>query len=240
MRNNQEIIDILKELKEQKGLSLSELARRVGIAKSALSRYFNGSREFPLNRIDTFASVLGVSVQYILGFEEKTEKSEQKSPINQLNQQNKEKALNYITNLLEEQNQHIEEPQALYNVDTVTQLSAGRGYSFDDYDVKTVKIAIEPPRCDLASIVNGDSMEPEYHDGDVVFLVDKGISTYNGQVCAVAVNDETYIKKVYTDKYGLRLVSLNPIYDDIFIDFPPAEDTHIKIYSVVGSAKVVR
>ena len=45
MRNNDEIIDILNKLKEEKGLSLSELARRVNMAKSALSRYFNKTRQ---------------------------------------------------------------------------------------------------------------------------------------------------------------------------------------------------
>ena len=32
----------------------------------------------------------------------------------------------------------------------------------------------------------------------------------------------------------LRLVSLNDKYEDIILDFPPAEDTHIKIFAVVG------
>ncbi|GGE34573.1 hypothetical protein JavanS257_0011 [Streptococcus satellite phage Javan257] len=48
-----------------------------------------------------------------------------------------------------------------------------------------------------------------------------------------------YLKKVYTEDNCLRLVSINPKYDDIIIDFPPSADTHIKIYAVVGSGKVV-
>lgn len=36
-----------------------------------------------------------------------------------------------------------------------------------------------------------------------------------------------------------RLVSINPDYSDIVIDFPPTEDTHIKIFSVVGSDRVI-
>ncbi|MEX5398744.1 S24 family peptidase [Streptococcus sp. ZJ93] len=61
-----------------------------------------------------------------------------------------------------------------------------------------------------------------------------------GQVCAVAVNDKSYLTKVYTEANCLRLVSLNPKYDDIIIDFPPSSDTHIKIYAVIGSDKVVQ
>ena len=35
MRSNDEIIDLLNQLREEKNLSISELARRVGMAKSA-------------------------------------------------------------------------------------------------------------------------------------------------------------------------------------------------------------
>ncbi len=67
MRTNDEIIKLLKELTASRGYSISELARRVDMAKSAVSRYFNGTREFPLNRANDFASALGVTPEYILG-----------------------------------------------------------------------------------------------------------------------------------------------------------------------------
>ena len=56
MRNNKEIIDILTQEKDKQCLSISKLARRVNIAKSAVSRYFNYTREFPLNMADDFAA----------------------------------------------------------------------------------------------------------------------------------------------------------------------------------------
>lgn len=70
MRNNDELIDLMKSISDEKDLSLSEIARRVGLAKSAVSRYFNKTREFPLNRAEDFARALGVSTEYLLGFEE--------------------------------------------------------------------------------------------------------------------------------------------------------------------------
>ena len=69
MRTNDEIIEIIFKLKEEKNLSLSELARRLNMAKSGLSRYFNKTRQFPLNRVNEFAKVLGTTPEYILGFE---------------------------------------------------------------------------------------------------------------------------------------------------------------------------
>lgn len=49
MRNNAEIIELIKQICNEKRISLSELARRTGMAKSAISRYFNLTRGFPLN-----------------------------------------------------------------------------------------------------------------------------------------------------------------------------------------------
>lgn len=67
MRTNEEIVRILIDEKNKQKLSISELARRVDMAKSAISRYFNFTREFPLNRADDFAKVLGISTEYLLG-----------------------------------------------------------------------------------------------------------------------------------------------------------------------------
>ncbi|EGQ3888008.1 helix-turn-helix transcriptional regulator [Staphylococcus pseudintermedius] len=69
MRNNDEIITIIKTSMKKQNMSLSELARRVGVAKSAVSRYLNLTREFPLNRAEDFAKALGISTEYLLGFE---------------------------------------------------------------------------------------------------------------------------------------------------------------------------
>lgn len=70
MRNNDEIIEIISEELKRKNISAAELARRVGIAKSALSRYLNKTREFPLNRAEEFARALDITTEYLLGFEQ--------------------------------------------------------------------------------------------------------------------------------------------------------------------------
>lgn len=69
MRSNDEIIDLMTQLKDEKGLTLSELARRVKFAKSSLSKYFNKTRVFPLNKLAIFAQELGVTPEYLLGFD---------------------------------------------------------------------------------------------------------------------------------------------------------------------------
>lgn len=69
MRSNEEIVDTLVNRMEQMNMSMSELARRVGTAKSALSRYINKDREFPMNKINEYANALNVTPEYLLGFD---------------------------------------------------------------------------------------------------------------------------------------------------------------------------
>lgn len=74
MRTSYEVAQIIKRLREKRGWSLDELSRRVGVAKSTLSRYENGLREFPINDIGKYADVFGVTVEYLLGIEPETKR----------------------------------------------------------------------------------------------------------------------------------------------------------------------
>ena len=74
MNTNSEVVELVKKLTVEQNMSMSELARRVGIAKSAISRYFNGTRELPLNRIGDFASALHTTPNFLLGMEEEPPK----------------------------------------------------------------------------------------------------------------------------------------------------------------------
>jgi len=67
LRSSKEVILEIKKLREAKGWSLDELARRVGVAKSTLSRYENGQREFPINDVGLYAEALDTTVERILG-----------------------------------------------------------------------------------------------------------------------------------------------------------------------------
>ena len=66
MKNNSEIIDFMNNIRKQKNMSISELARKTNVAKSSVSLYFHKTRKFPLNRINDFASALGTSAEKIL------------------------------------------------------------------------------------------------------------------------------------------------------------------------------
>lgn len=171
--------------------------------------------------------------------------SQIQSIYDQLEPPRQSKVLTFAERQLDEQKNEeetkineVSEVISLYQVEVVSETAAACGFNYgfgyDDTDRETIEVDQQPPHHDIATKVSGDSMQPDYQDGDILYLVDKGLTTYNGDLAVIAYGDRSYFKKIYTENGRLRLVSLNDKYEDIILDFPPAEDTHIKIYAVVG------
>ncbi|OLF32051.1 transcriptional regulator [Staphylococcus aureus] len=161
MRNNDEIITIIKSAMKEQDMSLSELARRVGVAKSAVSRYLNLTREFPLNRSEDFAKALSISTEYLLGFD----KSEQ-----QLEQQL--------------------ETLPVKKIPVISKISAGLPIYSEENLVDYIYFATNKLNSDKEEFglkVSGDSMDKIFQDGDIV-VVEKDSVVENGQLGVVMVN----------------------------------------------------
>lgn len=67
MRSSEQIIDYIFEKAEKWGWTQKELAEKVGMPESTLSRYKNHQREFPTNDIEKFAKAFDCSVEELLG-----------------------------------------------------------------------------------------------------------------------------------------------------------------------------
>lgn len=131
----------------------------------------------------------------------------------QLTTHNKKIVLRTSEELLEGQEREVNEELFEYHV--FEKLSAGTGYGYaEDRNYDTVYFDKDITH-DLASWVYGDSMEPDFADGSVALIKDTGWD-YDGAIYAVDWDGQSYIKKVYKEKDGLRLVSLNDKYDDKF------------------------
>ena len=131
--------------------------------------------------------------------------------------------------LVDEMAASVEEELFEYHV--YEKLSAGIGTAyFEDRNYDTVYFDEEIDH-DLASWVYGDSMEPDYLNGSVALIKGTGFD-YDGAIYAVDWDGQSYIKKVYKEKDGLRLVSLNKKYADKFA--PYDEDPRI-IGKIVGN-----
>ena len=225
MRSNSEVIDIIYSLYKQRGWSLSELARKTNLPKSSLSRYFNKNRQFPINKTEIFANAFGVATEYILGvdttFKEDSPSTSDTAraisdTVEKLEEPRRVIVLDTAKTQLDEQNRaqnDVHEELTEYHV--FEKLAAGNGYNYMEdrnYDVVFFNKDIDH---DFASWVYGDSMEPKYLDGSVALIKDTGWD-YDGAIYAVDWDGQSYIKKVYKEKDGLRLVSINDKYDDKF------------------------
>lgn len=91
--------------------------------------------------------------------------------------------------------------------------SAGYGNPLeDDANADLIQVPDTPTtrRADFCIRVSGDSMEPKYFDGDLVFV--KRQDDLNVGECGIWVIDgDAYIKQRGVDK----LISLNPAYEDV-------------------------
>lgn len=87
-------------------MTQSELAKMIGISQQEISRYEKGEVKVPINYIIDLANACKVSVDYILGWEEiKAQEQSDKDNVlffyNQLNYENKIRAVERIKTLLE-------------------------------------------------------------------------------------------------------------------------------------------
>lgn len=73
MRNSKEIINIIKQKREQLDISQRELAKLTGLNNSTISRYENLQRDFPINDLPIFCKVLGLDLNEVLNIEPKKE-----------------------------------------------------------------------------------------------------------------------------------------------------------------------
>ena len=250
------IAENITHFRKQRGITQKELAKEVGISASTMTDYMKLRSAPSFGVIQKLADYFGVRKSDIdTTFKEESTDSLPDTPdfltqqitdnVIQLSVENKKIVLRTSEDLLKEQNNEeetkineVSEVISLYQVEVVSETAAACGFNYgfgyDDTDRETIEVDEQPPRHDIATKVSGDSMQPDYQDGDILYLVDKGLTTYNGDLAVIAYGDRSYFKKIYTENGRLRLVSLNDKYEDIILDFPPAEDTHIKIYAVVG------
>lgn len=216
----------LKARRKELKLTQKEIAEQLGISFQAYSAWERGIKEPSKEKVFQLENILKVPKGYFTQIEIVR-------LYHSLSKQGKEKVVLYARNLSqEEQAQKVAPmPERLYEYRVYERMSAGIGASvYDDQNFDTVYFNEELAH-DFASWVSGDSMEPKYQNGSVALIRETGFD-YDGAVYAVVCNNQTYIKRVYREENGLRLVSINPKYKDIFISYE--EDPRI-VGIIVGN-----
>ncbi|ORO39793.1 DNA-binding protein [Streptococcus oralis subsp. tigurinus] len=216
----------LKARRKELKLTQKEIAEELGISFQAYSAWERGIKEPSKEKVAQLENILKVAKGYFTQIEIVR-------LYNSLSKQGKDKVVLYARNLAkEEQTQKVTTmPERLYEYHVYERMSAGIGASvYGDQNFDTVYFNEELAH-DFASWVAGDSMEPKYQNGSVALIRETGFD-YDGAVYAVVCNNQTYIKRVYREEDGLRLVSINPKYKDIFISYE--EDPRI-VGIIVGN-----
>ena len=216
----------LKARRKELKLTQREIAEKLGISFQAYSAWERGVKEPSKEKVFQLENILKVPKGYFTQIEIVR-------LYHSLSKQGREKVVLYARNLAqEEQVQKVAPmPERLYEYRVYERMSAGIGASvYDDQNFDTVYFNEELAH-DFASWVSGDSMEPKYQNGSVALIRETGFD-YDGAVYAVVCNNQTYIKRVYREENGLRLVSINPKYKDIFISYE--EDPRI-VGIIVGN-----
>ena len=216
----------LKARRKELKLTQREIAEQLGISFQAYSAWERGVKEPSKEKVFQLENILKVPKGYFTQIEIVR-------LYHSLSKQGQEKVVLYARNLSQEEKvQKVAPmPERLYEYRVYERMSAGIGASvYDDQNFDTVYFNEELAH-DFASWVSGDSMEPKYQNGSVALIRETGFD-YDGAVYAVVCNNQTYIKRVYREENGLRLVSINSKYKDIFISYE--EDPRI-VGIIVGN-----
>lgn len=203
----------LKSCREELKMTQKDIADQLGVSYQAYSAWERGIKKPSREKVKQLEQILDVPEGYFT-------ETEIIWLYNTLSDGGKEQALSCIRNLVQkEQCQNIVSiSEKLYEYHVYEKMSAGIGSSFyNDQNYDTVYFNEEIAH-DFASWVSGDSMEPKYQNGSVALIRKTGFD-YDGAVYAIVCNNQTYIKRVYREEYGLRLVSINPKYRDIFLPY---------------------
>lgn len=140
-------------------------------------------------------------------------------PFSSLTDEGREKAMDYI-NLLHASGMYEKQTAKIIPFRSIdifeNAVSAGTGNFLVDGPKETVCIdeSILPEDTTFGVRISGDSMEPEFHDGQIAWVLQQE-SVANGEIGIFALNGEAYIKKLQNDKDGIFLISLNEKYAPI-------------------------
>ena len=203
----------LKARRKELKMTQKEIADRLGISYQAYSAWERGVKKPSRKKVKQLEQILNVPKDYFT-------ESEIVRLYNTLSNKGKDQVVEYTRNLVQKEKtqQVVSVSENLYEYHVYEKMSAGIGTSvYDNRNYDTVYFNEELAH-DFASWVSGDSMEPKYQNGSVALIRETGFD-YDGAVYAVVWNFQTFIKKVYRQKEGLRLVSINKAYKDIYIPY---------------------
>ena len=220
---------IAKHRKEQK-LSQADMCRELTaygypIKVSAYSSWETGI-SFPnaeqFLAVCKILNITNIFNEFIGGFNPE-------DPLAELNDEGRQKALDYIHLLMVSGEYKKEAPAAITTFRELKlfemPVSAGPGTFLDSEDYELIKVGNEvPEKTSFGVKIAGDSMEPRYLNKQIIWI-QQTEELSDGEIGIFMFNGNAYCKKLQNNSKGLALISLNPAYAPMKIN--ESDDFHI-------------
>ncbi|MDT2887969.1 XRE family transcriptional regulator [Lactococcus lactis] len=199
----------LKKARKDKGYTQEQLAKIIGVSKQAY-RLYEQDRGTPREKVlDTLCEILDVDSHYLFNTEILPFYQELSEPL-------QVEAVEFTKNKLKEQNEEqkiisLNNSLIPYEVEEEQALSAGYGEGYTQEYGKEVVYWNQQVKHDRAIIIRGNSMEPDYHYGQIALIRYQNCVDVPGGIYAIDDIERglAYIKSVYMEDEIIRLVSLN-------------------------------
>lgn len=215
----------LAKYREENQIDQKDIAKLLEITPQTVSNYETGKNKIPYEKLIMLCNYYKKNpldfIKADLNFDlEEIKQDEQKilSAYKNLTDSDR-RVVDFILDIKQEKPiQYSDNTNRLINlgeiifIDTYPQpVSAGKGNIYID-DNPVPKLYPATPtssKADYCARISGDSMYPDYLDGDFVY-VDKTKELNNDDIGIFFYDGEAYCKKYYEDKNIKKLLSLNP------------------------------
>lgn len=233
----------IRQARRAQQLKQEALAARLGVGRSVISNWENGINQPPVDKIVPLCKALGVSLSYLFNYHNGSDETPLAAEYTEMLlglDADGHRVVDAVLRLeFERCNRRI--PARSSGVSRPFRVipfiplaaSAGTGVTLDDYPAEEIEVELtaNSKRADFAVRVSGNSMEPEFHDGELL-LVQKTDTVQPGELGLFALNGEGYFKRLGQGK----LISLNADYPPIPLH--PTDHIHVfgRVLGTVNSA----
>lgn len=199
----------LKQLRKAKGFTQKRLGELVGVSESAINQYENGKR------LPSFEVALKIAEELDCEFTDLVSLRENRPTI----------ATNVVTFPV------IGEVAAHYGH------YGDQNYTNGEVEIPESWLKGRDRKEFFVLRVSGDSMYPDFQDGDIVLVHSQPVLDRNGQVAVVRYNsEEATLKRVDHGAGSVKLCPINPQYPPLTIR---GNDLHSAEFAILGIPKMI-
>lgn len=203
--------DRMKSIRKQQGISADQLAESIGVSRSTIFRYEKGDIEkMPIEVVANVASSLHVSLIDLMGISNDSISEKITEIVSKLSPDRQQNVYNYADNQLKEQNGKV------VNLPLVGKSAANpTELTYGDVEIEHDDFTDVPHGADTAIRIQGDSMEPLIHDGQIIFYHQQE-EVENGEIAIVEIDgDGVTCKQIYYDYTSDEVIlrSINKKYE---------------------------